>query len=64
MLKKEEKKKKIEEKIILYIYIYIELERNTRQCLDMCFKILKLHNEINSYVICICKYMYTYVYIR
>lgn len=61
MLKKEEKKK-IEEKIILYIYI--ELKRNTRQCLDICFKILKLHNEINSYVICICKYMYTYVYIR
>lgn len=60
MLKKEEKKK-IEEKIILYIYI--ELKRNTRQCLDICFKILKLHNEINSYVICICKYIYIHMYI-
>lgn len=36
------------------LHNYIGLERDTRQCLymfhDICFKIIKLYNEINSYV--------------
>lgn len=32
------------------LHNYIGLERDIRQCLDICFKIIKLYNEINSYV--------------